>query len=197
MAITGFDPSIVNAAINSVNNAYNDLIRALGNDMQTQFVDEMASKWACPNAQTFFNGSFKPAIDGLISDSNRTFESVVSTINSAGQAWAAETGASYGGQAFSGVSKTIDTSSIQENIGGVRGIDLESTGGVVGRLSSIAASADSALSSAQSAVSNSGFVGGAQQANLISSLGTIKTKISNATNELTSGVKTAIDQTVD
>ena len=55
MALTGFDPSVVNSSINAVKSSYDSLIRALGDDMQNQFIGGMADKWACNQAQTFFN----------------------------------------------------------------------------------------------------------------------------------------------
>ena len=63
MAMTGFNPDEVNSSINSVKSAYEALIRALGDDMQNQFVGGMADKWACRNAQSFFNDAFKPSVD--------------------------------------------------------------------------------------------------------------------------------------
>ena len=197
MALTGFNPDVVNSSINSVKAAYENLIQALGNDMQTRFVNGMADKWACNQAQTFFNNSFKPAIDGLITSSNAIFESVVASMNSAGQAWAAQTDSSYSPQSFSPMSKTIDAGVIMENIGGVRGIDKEAAQGVASKLPSLASEANQALSNAQTAVQNSGFIGGSQQANLVDSLGQIKTKIDEIVNNITNETKTAVDQTVE
>jgi hypothetical protein len=197
MALTGFDPSVVTASINSVKAAYEELIKALGDDMQNQFVGGMQDKWACNDAKNFFANAFKPAIDSLISSSNTIFESVVASMNSAGNAWASQTESTYSGPTFASRTKTMDISGIQENIGGVRGIDLESANTVAGKLSTIATDAQSALTNAQTAVSNCGFMGGNQANNLINSLGTIKTKIDNATTEITSQSKTAISNTVD
>ena len=157
MALTGFNPDVVNSSINSVKAAYENLIHALGDDMQNRFVNGMADKWACNQAQTFFNNSFKPAIDNLIMSSNSIFESVVASMNSAGQAWAMQTDSSYSPQSFSAITKTMDTSVIRENIGGVRGIDLSSATTVANQLTSIADSAKSALTSAQQAVQNPPF----------------------------------------
>jgi len=91
----------------------------------------------------------------------------------------------------------MDTSVIRENIGGVRGIDLSSATTVANQLTSIADSAKSALTSAQQAVQNCGFIGGNQASNLINSLGVIKTKIDNATQEISNQSKTAINNTVE
>lgn len=197
MALTGFDPSEVNSSINSVKSAYENLIAALGDDMQNQFVSGMADKWACNDAQKFFNNGLKPAVESLIKSSNTIFESVVNAMNSGGKAWAAQTQSSYSGQTFSMINKSLDTSVIQENISGIRGIDLASATTVANKLTTIAESANSALTKAQQAVQNCGFIGGSQASNLIASLGTIKSKLDNATRELTSQAKSAIDKTVE
>lgn len=197
MALTGFNPDLVNSSISSVRRAYENLIKALGDDMQSQFVAGMADKWACTQAQKFFNEAFKPAIDSLITSSNRTFESVVAAMNSAAQAWAQQTESSYSPQSFTAIMKTMDTSVIMENISGVRGIDLATSSNVVAKLSVIAEAAKSALSAAQNAVENCGFIGGEQQNNLINSLGVIKNNIDNATQEVTTQTKDAIQKTIE
>lgn len=196
MALTGFDPELVNQSINSVKSAYNELIKALGDDMQNQFIGGMSDKWACNQAQTFFNNAFKPAIDSLISSSNVIFESVVSSMNSAGQGWAEQTGSQYSVQNFSPISKTMDTSIILENINGVRGIDLIEANTVAAKLPMIAESAKQALSKAQQAVQSCGFIGGNQASNLISSLTTIKNKIDSLVQNIVTESKNAIDKTV-
>ena len=181
----------------NVKKAYEELIGVLGDRMQTEFVGGMQDKWACNQAQKFFTNAFKPAIDNVIQSSNSTFESVVSSMNSAGQAWASQTESSYSPQSFSPLTKTIDASVIMENIGGVRGIDKDSASTVAAKLPGLAQEANSALSSAQAAVQNSGFIGGSQQANLVNSLGEIKTKIDEVVNNITNETKTAVEQTIE
>lgn len=197
MGLSGFDPNLVNQSINSVQKAYNNLIQALGDDMQTKFIGGMEDKWACNDAQQFFNNNFKPSIDSLLSESTRIFESVVNTMGEAGEAWAEQTKSSYSAPGFSAIPKTMDTSTILENINGVRGVDAKSAKTVAKQLSDIAESANTALTSAQQAVQNCGFVGGSQEANLIDSLGQIKNNINTTTQELTSTVKNRIDATAD
>ena len=58
MGLSGFDPNLVNQSINSVQRAYENLIQALGDDMQTKFIGGMQDKWACNDAQQFFNNNF-------------------------------------------------------------------------------------------------------------------------------------------
>lgn len=193
MALTGFDPDLVSTSIDKVISAYEELMKALGDDMQTQFVNGMQDKWACNDAQTFFQ-NFKEADEELITKSNNTFESVVNSMNSAAQAWAESTGSNWGGKSFTRNDKKIDITGIQENIGGVRGVDPEATT-VSAKLPTIATSAESALTNAQSAVSNCGFVGGNQEAELINSLGEIKNAISKTSSEISEACKKAIDET--
>lgn len=197
MALTGFNPDLVATSINGVISAYNDLGEALITQTQSDFVGGMADKWACNNAQKFFTEGLKPSVDSLMTTSNEVFESVVKAMNSAAEAWASDSKTEYSPVSFTPNTTKIDVSSIQENIGGVRGIDLEGTPSVVSKLSTIMSQAESALNSTKAAVENSGFVGGAQQANLSASLDLIKTNIGNAANELTSAITTAIDQTVE
>lgn len=197
MAMIGFDPDVVNQSIGSVKSAYNSLMDALCTRMQSDFIGGMQDKWCCKQAQDFFNNAFKPSVDQLINSSNQTFESVVSSMNSAAQAWASQTDSSYSPQSFEQTSKLMDTSGILENIGGVRGIDRDNANAVANKLTSIASDAKSALTNAQNAVQNCGFIGGSQASNLISSLGTIKSNIDSATTQITTETENAINQTVE
>lgn len=195
MALTGFDPSVVNQSIGAVKNAYNELINVLGDQVQNQFVDGMADKWACNNAQTFF-ANFKSVLDSLITDSNTVFESVVSSMSSAAAAWASDTNTEYSTTSLEVISKTINVEGIQENIAGVRGVDVDTATTTAGTLTTISANAESALSNAEQAVQQCGFIGGEQASNLIASLGKIKANISNAFTELSTSAKSGIEQTV-
>lgn len=201
MAMVGYDPEVVNQAIRNVKSAYESLINVLGDRMQNEFVGGMEDKWAAPQAQRFFQDSFKPAIDSIIQSSTSTFESVVSSMNSAGQAWASQTESSYSPQTFSPITKTIDVGGIRReiNLGDKKliGIDKDLAVTVADKLPSLATDAKQALSDAQSAVQNSGFVGENQQENLVNSLGQIKTKIDEVVNNITNETKTAIVQTVE
>lgn len=193
MALTGFDPDLVSSSIDKVQSAYDELIRAIGDDMQNQFVNGMQDKWACNQAIKFFE-SFKDTIDSIITQSNNTFESVVQSMNSAATAWATETESVWSGRQFNRNDKNLDVSGIQENIAGVRGVDPEATA-VSAKLTSIATSANSALSNAQSAVQNCGFIGGSSAEQLISSLGRIKAAIDDAVTQISEACKAAIEST--
>ena len=118
-------------------------------------------------------------------------------MNGGAQRWAADTESSYSPKAFNAINKTIDTSSIAENIGGVRGIDLASASSVSAKLPTIAESAKSALTATVQAVQNCGFIGGDQATNLSNSLNTIKNRIDSATREITTESKQAIDKTIE
>lgn len=193
---TGFDPSAVNATIKKVNDAYGKLIHVLGDQVQNRFVGGMQDKWACNQAQQFFNESFKPAMDSLITSSTSTFNNVVDSINSAASAWAERTKSQYSKKAFSPINKKINTSVIRENINGVRGIDLQNASTVAAELIKISSEASQALSEAQAAVRGCGFIGGNQEANLVGSLEKIKNNIDKLTQEATGQTKKAIESTI-
>lgn len=194
--MTGFDPSLVNSSINNVNSAYNELMRALINDTQSKFVNQMAMYWACNSAQKFFRDALKPAVDEQSTSVTTIFESVVVAMNDAARAWANQTETSYSEVSFSPIATKIDITGIQENLNGVRGIDKENAKSVVSSLSVIQSSVETALDSAKNAVNSCGFVGDEQAETLNSSLNRIKTNISNTTKELTQAVNEAIENTV-
>ena len=194
--LTGYNPDEVSASLNSIKGAYDELLAVLGERMQNEIVNAMADKWACTNAQNFFNDAFKPAIDGLITSVNTTFESVVQSMNDAASRWASEAGEAFSAVPFSPVNKTMDTSCILENISGIRGIDLDQASQVAAKLPVLAAEAENAVSKASNAVDTCGFVGGNQASNLKASLETIRSNISNATNEITTETKNAFESTI-
>ncbi len=199
MALTGFNPDVVYASINKVKAGYEHLLRVIGDRMQNEFIGGMSDKWACNQAQGFFNEGFKPTIDNLIASSNTTFESVVASMNSAAQRWASDTESAYSPVTFSPIEKKMDTSIILENISGVRGIDLETTDQVVSKLPVIADDAKSALTEARQAVSECGFLDsyGFQADNLANSLESIKNNIDNIVQNITNDSKTAINNTLE
>ena len=194
--LTGYNPEEVTISINAIKSAYEVLVSVLGDRIQSEIVNGMADKWACANAQKFFNEAFKPAVDGLLNGVNTTFESVINAMNEAAQIWASDCGEVYSPTAFSLIIKSVDTSSILENISGIRGIDLDQASQVAAKLPSIAAEAENAVARASAAVDSCGFMGGSQAANLKASLDVIKTNISNATNEITSQTKAAFESTI-
>lgn len=196
MAMTGFDPSVVRMSILNVRSGYDTLIKAVKNDAQSKFVDAMVPLWACTDAQTFFNDKVKPAFDAIMKSAATTFESVMNAMNDAAAAWAAATDTPYEKVEFTPFTGELITSGIKENIDGVRGIDGAAATEVIAVLSDIQASAESGLDAAKSAVTNCGFVGGDQAANLSASLDSIKTNISNSVTELTTGANAAMEATI-
>lgn len=194
MSLVGFDPELVTTAINKVQGAYDDLIKAIAYDMQSQFVNVMQDKWACADAQKFFQ-SFKTAMDPLISDSSNTFRSVIESMNSAANSWAQQTDSVWANKTFNEIKKELDVSGIRENIGGVRGVDPGATETVSTNLASISASAAKALAEAESAVQNCGFIGGSSAASLISSLAKIKSSIETSFTQVSNDCQKAIETT--
>ena len=63
-------------------------------------------------------------MDSIINNANAIFESVVNSMNSAASAWTVRCKSTHSNVSISINPSSINTSSIQENIGGVRGIDL-------------------------------------------------------------------------
>ena len=197
MALTGFDPTIVQSSMKNFISAANDVMEVLCNKFQNQFVDKMAGLWACKNAQNYFTNSVKPSMDSLTLDADKIFNSVIKSMQDAGNNWASRTGAIFSAPTYVSRRKALDVSGIKENIGGVRGIDLSSATTVSTAMSYINGAAESALSRAVSAVQNCGFIGGESAANLLASLNKIKTNINTTFTNCNSQMKTAITNTVN
>ena len=195
MALTGFDPSVVRTSIASVREAYDSLIHAFGYEMQSKIVDGMADKWACNDAQKFF-GDVKSDVDSLVMNINTVFESIASSMNSAARGWAESTGTDYSDVSFTPIDQKLNIGNIMENIGGVRGIDLQQANSVISYLPTITSNSDDALAAAKQAVATSGFVGGDMQANINASLDKIKTDCHNSIDAIDSAAKEAMDATV-
>ena len=196
MALTGFDPSIVQNSMSSFITAANDVMDVLCNKFQTQFVDKMAGLWACKNAQDYFTNSVKPAMDSLTSNADKIFTSVVNSMKDAGNNWASRTGATFSAPTYTSSRKALDVSGIKENISGVRGIDLSSATTVSNTMAIVNGAAEGALSRAVAAVKNCGFIGGESAANLLASLNTIKTNLNTTFTNCNAQMKTAINNTV-
>ncbi len=196
MALTGFDPAIVQTSMNNFIAAANDTMDVLCNKFQAQFVNKMAELWACSNAQAYFRDSVKPALDSLTNDANTVFTSVVNSMKTAGQNWASQTGATFSAPTYTSNRKPLDVSMIKENIGGVRGIDLSAASTVSSNMAIINGAAEGALSRAVAAVQNCGFIGGESAANLLASLNQIKRNINTTFTTCNAQLKTAISTTV-
>ena len=199
MALTGFNAGEVEASINAIKGAYSNLIDALGNQLQTQFVDGMAPHWACKDAQDFYRDIIKESFDQIITSSNNTFQSVVDSMNSAATSWANQTGNSgaWTPMGFDVIDKKIDVGNIQENINGARGIDETEAKNVAAKLPGICENAKNALQEAQNGVSSCGFLGGGQAGQLQASLASIKSNIESVVESATTASKSAIDKTVE
>ena len=195
--LTGFNPTTVNVAINSVMTAYNEVVNAFGTQMQKNVVGFMADKWACNNAIDAFT-EVKSSVDKLMQSIDSIFESVVASMSSAAESWAASTGTSYSGTKLSPYNQQLSIDAIKENIGGVRGIDLENTPTVYTNLTEISEKSIEAMDKAKEAVAESGFfdVTNMQQGSLDNSLHMIRNNITNAVNDITTSLRTAIEQTV-
>ena len=196
MALSGFNIDEVNACTSVLFSAYDNLYNAIHNDVQNNFINGMADKWACNNAKNFFDNSFKPTTEQLIRDINATFENIVNTIFSAADLWARETGWEFYPATFQTWDPSLHTDCIQENIGGVRGIDLETANDVVNSLVNVKSNCDSEINRAKSAVQNSGFIGGNQQQNLVDSLNRIGSQMNSNIEALLNGARDAINQTI-
>lgn len=196
MALTGFNPELVYSSIAGIQNAYDDLMQALITDIQEKFINPMGDCWACTDAKEFFENAVK-AFESQKKGATRVFESVINSMNSSARSWASSTKSDYTDKTFKGITTVINDTAIKENINGVRGIDQIEATSAIAQLEGIKSAADAALDQAINAVTNCGFIGGNQEANLIGSLKNIQTNISTSFGELTATAKSSMDKTIE
>ena len=195
MALTGFDPDVVNSAISKFSESAHDVLTILCKDFKTQFVDAMATIWACKDAQDYF-AAVKTSMDSLTEETEKIFRSVVDSMGSAGKNWGLQTGTSYTAPSFVSNRMSLDVSGIKENINGVRGIDLDAAENVKSVLETLSSRTTTNLTFAKHAVLSSGFIGGTSEANLQNSLEQIRNNIQSSFQNLTQQLNTAIDNTI-
>lgn len=201
MALTGFNPQLVKSSIKSVIDAYNDLYDALITVTQQSFVTPMANYWCCKEAVTFFNQAFKPAIDSLQEGAQKTFISVVDSMNSAADSWAKRTGNTdaWSKVSFTPRTQKIDVSAIKDkNAKGEIGIDeVQAVAKAALLVTKSYVKAAAALTKAAAAVTVCGFLGGTQAADLKSALNSIKKAIDETTKDMAEGIKKAVKDSAD
>lgn len=195
---SGFDPSVLSNQVSRISTVYSNLMTAIGGGASS-YVTNMSTKWCCNEAINFFSEGFKPAIDSILANIDICFESIVNSMNSAGNLWATRTNTIYTPVSFSPQGRTIDVSSIVENINGIRGIDASNATLTTNTdLNNILSNSTIELNNAISTVSNSvAFAGGNQADTLISTLHTIKSNLNNIITELKEEVSTCIANTVN
>jgi hypothetical protein len=194
---SGFNETQINTSLTNLQNAYNDLYYALCQQMQTQFVDDVATFWACTEAQVFFN-KVATTLNDMLHAITNTYGVVTSTITAAAVNWAQNTGSGYTSVPFNPKSQRVNSDSIQENIGGKRGADTSKLNQVISTVKQINAMADSALDQSVQAVSNSGFSDAqdSQQQALEGSLRAIKQKIDATLAAMVNDFSREINNTV-
>ena len=199
MSITGTNASEIAASLNKIQAAYENLMAALHDRMQAEFIDQLGEQWACEDAQDYFNNTVKPTMDDMLSASYKTFQNIVETMNSWGASWSQLHKSNWSNIQFNGLLKTVDVSCIKLDINGGKGIDEEEANATAANLTSIESDVNSAVSEAESAVHECGFLdpGVMMESNLISSLNTIKSKFEEAIAEVREGFKTHVNKTVE
>lgn len=196
MAFVGFNNEITGASIKTVDNVYINVVLHTQEHVK-KFINSTSQVWACNEAITFFRDYFKPDMESLIKSLTVVFESAVNTMNSAARLWADNTNTPYSNVSFSGAfDPTIDTSTIRENINGNRGADAVLVKEAVNVfVTNMKSDLERDFSRAVTAVRSSGFIGGAQETNLISSFEKIKRNFDSKISELTTATNQAISDT--
>lgn len=197
--MTGFNPTIVAESISKVEAAYNDLMNALYQKTQTEFVNEMGESWACQNAVNYFNNIFKPGIDQLLNEAHYNFSVTVNVMNAEAARWAQAVDYGWSNISFGGERKEIDVTSVKENINDERGIIEANANEALGKLPGIVNASEEALEAAKVAVENCGFLdpSEAQVQSLVQALSALKASTAQVITDATNSANREIAATIE
>ena len=196
---TGTNNDRIVSKLNQIQTSYESLMQALHDRTQTEFIDQMAEEWACRYAQEFFNNSVKPVFDEMLDGSYKTYQNIVETIDAWATNWATQTGSDWSKISFNGELKNVNVDNIKENINGDRGIKEAEANETAESLVKIEADVNSAVSDAENAVHDCGFLdpSGNMETNLINSLNKIKSKFEEAIAEIRESFKNYVSKTTE
>ena len=196
MNMTGFDPEIVYGSMNSVKSSYEQFKQAVCNDLQNKFVNQIATMWACKEAQEIMQNYVKTPIDLIANNAEAYYMGIFNTMDVAGRKWANATNTAYNGRYFNRGHNKIDVSEIKENINGVRGIDLAMAEKTVKVLDRIEKDAENALNNALNAVLNCGFIGGTSAETLSNTVRKFSKETAGTFQNIIQSIENAIKETV-
>lgn len=199
MALTGVNLGQVRNAIAKVMGDSNSVVSAMHSATST-FVEPMSQAWASEQAVEFFK-AYKEVADNIIKETVKVCKSVMDSMDSAASNWAALNGASYSKVNGNILEKEVDVSSIKNNIGGTRGIDVnvatdlakQQLGAIRERIAGYFDDVVGVLNA------NTGFLddNNQQTSALVSSVTSIGENIGNALLNLENQANTKINETVE
>ena len=176
MAFYGVNPSNLENAITNVNSAYADLYTAILNTSST-YMSGLAACWGNKNGKDF-GEDLERTINQFLKNVTKVFDSVNDSMNSAGKIW----NRNNGDGSFSPVGFNSKNGDIQNTIrtampNGDEGLD-----------EAIASKVSEAVVAAKQAVSNTGFLGGGQEAALQNSISSIASQVDEIEAKIASEV---------
>lgn len=196
---TGTHNDTIGNKLNQIQASYESLMQALHDKTQTEFIDQMAEEWACRYAQEFFTSTVRPVFNRMLAMSYKTYENIVETIDSWATNWASQTGSDWAKVSFNGELKEVNVDNVKENINGIRGIKEAEANQTAESLVRIESDVNAAVSDAESAVHECGFLdpSGNMESSLIASLTKIKSDYEQAIAEIRESFKSYVSKTTE
>ena len=190
MAFVGVNPEECAAAITGVTGAYANLMTALISNVQTNYIDKIGEAWGSPLARVTMV-SFARKINMLANDCEKTYTSIVDTMNSAASTLLMQQNYNnWSNVSFDSSKQTLNINSVKRDINGAVQADSGMISNANGALGTVTESITSALNATKTAIETSGFIGAGMQEALSGSIGTIQTKISEVFAEIANDVQT-------
>lgn len=188
MAFYGVNPSNLENAITNVNSAYADLYTAILNTSST-YMSGLAACWGNKNGKDF-GEDLERTINQFLKNVTKVFDSVNDSMNSAGKIW----NRNNGDGSFSPVGFNSKNGDIQNTIrtampNGDEGLDEAIVNSETETyMNDLASKVSEAVVAAKQAVSNTGFLGGGQEAALQNSISSIASQVDEIEAKIASEV---------
>ena len=180
---TTYNEEQITTLLRNINTHYVSLKSAIGDDMQRNVLDKLAEVWYMQSAVTYW-GEEVTAWNSMCSKINDKFKDIYSDINTCASNYAQACGTSWRNPSWTGTPATVSSNFKEVSADGKRGITDHSSFDTyrTTNLDAVKTSAEDALNSVLSACGNSGFIDGGTQAQIESTVSSIKVAIANAIN---------------
>lgn len=200
MAKGYFNPQTVRTTVDSLKDTYYGVLGAVVENTQNNFINKIAVVWHGGDVVDIMS-RFVVNINAKIWKTNgfeEVLSSAVRSVNSAGEAWAHESQVSYEGISFTSFSSDykLNTDYIKEKKeDGTSGMDIDGVSERLYVLDEVVETVKSKMDSAVNAVSTSGFLEDyGIEAELVSSLTSMKNEIVTSFNTLIEDIKSIIEK---
>lgn len=178
---TTYNEELVTTLLRNINTHYGSLKDAIGDEMQKNVLDKLAEVWYMTSAVNYWSEEVS-AWNSMCTKINDKFKDIYTDINTCADNYAKACGTSWRKPSWTGVPATVASNFKEVSADGKRGITDHGSFDTyrTTNIDTVKQNAETALNQVLSACGNSGFVDGGTQAQIESTVTSIKAAINKA-----------------